>query len=373
MTLRESPGVGKRFGPTVALDGVTFEVRGGRGARAHRRERRREEHPAQHALGGLLAPDGGSMRGRGDAVRAGGPRDARARGIALIHQELSLFPHLTRRGERPGGRRAARVGWLRPRASAPRTRRACSAEFGHAETRPRSARGRPLPRRAAGRRDLPRRGLGARVLLMDEPTSSLQRQDVERLFALIRRLAGARHRRRLHQPLPRGDARDRLGLHGAARRPHAGRRRLASVIANDELIAQMVGRTVSELYPGAPRQPAEKSCFEVRGLVAPPGLASASFVAAPRRDPGHRSASWARAARRWCARSSASAARRGRPALARPRARDPGGRRRGVGRAGGGHRLPERGPQGRGPRAALSVADNVTLTRLVGLRPRRLR
>ena len=53
-------GVRKAFGPTVALDGVDLAVAGGRGLRARRPERRRQEHAHERPVR-RDPPDGGDM------------------------------------------------------------------------------------------------------------------------------------------------------------------------------------------------------------------------------------------------------------------------------------------------------------------------
>ena len=86
--------VGKRFGPTVALDGATFEVAAGE-VHALIGENGAGKTTLLNVLGGLLRPDRGSIEVEGRPYAPASPREARERGIALIHQELSLFPHLT--------------------------------------------------------------------------------------------------------------------------------------------------------------------------------------------------------------------------------------------------------------------------------------
>ena len=138
---------------------------------------------------------------------AGAARRAREAGVALIHQELSLCDHLTvaenvllGREPRRGGRSIA------PRRDAEAARVLERVPPSGAASR--SRRRRPADcRRGRSSRSAARVSAQARVVLMDEPTSSLPREDVERLFALIRRLRARRRRHRLHQPLPRGSAR----------------------------------------------------------------------------------------------------------------------------------------------------------------------
>ena len=266
--------VGKRFGPTMALDGATFEVAAGE-VHALIGENGAGKTTLLNILGGLLRPDRGSIEVEGRPYAPASPREARERGIALIHQELSLFPHLSVAENVLMGAEPRRGGFL-DRAAARRRTRELLAEFGHADLDPDAQVGRlslaarqviEICRAVASR---------ARVVLMDEPTSSLQRQDVERLFALIRRLAAAgaavvyiSHFLEETREIASGYTVLRDGRSVATGR--------LGDLSNEGLIAQMVGRTVSELYPARPPHPETEAAFEVRGLVAPPGVRSASF------------------------------------------------------------------------------------------------
>jgi ribose transport system ATP-binding protein len=271
--------VGKRFGPTVALDGATLEVAAGE-VHALIGENGAGKSTLLNILGGLLRPDHGSIAVEGRPYAPSSPREARERGIALIHQELSLFPHLSVAENVLVGAEPRRAGGLFDRAVARRRTREVLAEFGHADIDPDAQVGR-LPIAARQVVEICRAVASrARVVLMDEPTSSLQRQDVERLFALIRRLAGAgaavvyiSHFLEETREIADGYTVLRDGRSVATGRlDHA---------TNEGLIAQMVGRTVSELYPARPACPAGEPAFEVRGLVAPPVVRSASFSIRP--------------------------------------------------------------------------------------------
>jgi len=77
-----------------ALDGVSFAVEPGT-ALGIVGENGAGKSTLLGILGGLLAPEAGTMEVDGTPYAPRSPRDARDRGIALIHQELSLFPHLS--------------------------------------------------------------------------------------------------------------------------------------------------------------------------------------------------------------------------------------------------------------------------------------
>jgi ribose transport system ATP-binding protein len=266
-------GVVKRFGATVALDAASLEVQPGE-VHALLGENGAGKSTLLSVLGGLVFPDAGTMEVDGAAYAPRSPRDARARGIALIHQELSLFPHLSVAENVLMGTEPARRG-LWDREEARHLTRAVLAEFGHPDIDPGAVVGR-LPIGARQVVEICRAiATRARVVLMDEPTSSLPRGDVERLFALIGRLSAAgvavvyiSHFLEETRAVASAFTVLRDGR-------TVGSGALASV-SNDQIIALMVGRTVSELFPRREWAPTGEVALEVAGLAAP-GLREASF------------------------------------------------------------------------------------------------
>src|SRR2546426_11474840 len=94
MTVLSLPNISKRFGPTVALDGVNLGLQKGE-VHALIGENGAGKSPLMNVLAGLIKPDAGTIEVEDRAYAPASPLDARERGIALIHQELSLFPHLS--------------------------------------------------------------------------------------------------------------------------------------------------------------------------------------------------------------------------------------------------------------------------------------
>jgi len=266
-------GVAKRFGATVALAGASLEVQPGE-VHALLGENGAGKSTLLGIVSGLLRPDAGTLEVEGRPYAPRSPQDARASGIALIHQELSLFQHLTVAENVLMGDEPRRRGlWDRERARQ-RTREVL-AEFGHGDIDP-DARLARLPIGARQVVEICRAiATRARVVLMDEPTSSLSRADAERLFALIRRLSAAgvaivyiSHFLEETREVASAYTVLRDGL-------RVGSGSLAAV-GNESLIGLMVGRTVSELFPGRARGAAAEPALEVEGLSAP-GLEQASF------------------------------------------------------------------------------------------------
>ena len=183
-------GIAKRFGATLALDGATLEVQPGE-VHALLGENGAGKSTLLSILGGLLRPDAGTLQVGGEDYAPRSPRDARGRGIALIHQELSLFPHLSVAENVLMGTEPSRRGlWDRERARS--LTREVLAEFGHPDIDPDAVVGR-LPIGARQVVEICRAiATRARVVLMDEPTSSLPRR--RRGAALRARSAGSRRR-----------------------------------------------------------------------------------------------------------------------------------------------------------------------------------
>src|SRR6266478_3164926 len=112
--------VTKRFGPTIALDGVKLELRRGE-VHALIGENGAGKSTLVNILAGSLQPDRGRLEIDGNVYAPSSPLDARRRGIALIHQELSLAPHLTVAENILMGLEPSRWGWLNREAARRKT------------------------------------------------------------------------------------------------------------------------------------------------------------------------------------------------------------------------------------------------------------
>src|SRR5438045_1271983 len=87
-------GIAKHFGATRALDGVNLELRSG-SIHALIGENGAGKSTLMNVISGTISPDQGTMRAYGNPYQPDSPGIARSTGIAQIHQELSLFPHLS--------------------------------------------------------------------------------------------------------------------------------------------------------------------------------------------------------------------------------------------------------------------------------------
>lgn len=107
----ELRGVRKSFGPTIALDGVDLTVRPGE-VHALIGENGAGKSTLMNIIAGALRPDAGEMSLFGRRYAPGSTLEARRSAVALIHQELSLCPHLSVTENIVLGNESARLGWL---------------------------------------------------------------------------------------------------------------------------------------------------------------------------------------------------------------------------------------------------------------------
>ena len=187
--LLEMRDVTKSFGATRALDGVSLGVDSGE-VRALIGENGAGKSTLMKILSGAHRPDSGSMTLAGEPYRPRGPRDARARGVAMIYQELALAPHLTVEANIMLGQERVRAGLIRRREH--RTLVADALDLlEHPDIRPEAKVG-DLGVGAQQLVEVARALVSsARVIVFDEPTSSLSEHDAERLFAIVERLRAA--------------------------------------------------------------------------------------------------------------------------------------------------------------------------------------
>src|SRR5439155_3981343 len=214
-------------------------------------------------LSGAYQADSGEMWLEGEPYHPRNPLEARRAGVAMIYQELSLAPHLSVAenillGLEP--RRGPLLDWAAMRRQAAEA----MAQVGHPDI-PLEM---PVARLSVAEQQLVEVAravaIGSRVLVLDEPTSSLTREDVARLFALVRRLKEQGHAIIYisHFLEEVQEISDRYTVLRDGRSVGGGATASAS---QDEIITLMVGRTVEDLYPRSPRRPGEV-VLEVHGL-----------------------------------------------------------------------------------------------------------
>jgi ribose transport system ATP-binding protein len=275
----EMRGVRKAFGRTVALDGVGLAVRGGEVC-ALVGQNGAGKSTLMSILAGAIAPDEGAMRLNGAPYAPRNPRAARQAGVAMIYQELSLAPHLSvmdniALGVEPARRGALGALGVVHREAVRRTSRDALAQLGHSDI-PVEAPVVELSPAAQQLVEIARAlAFGCRVLVLDEPTSSLAHGDVRKLFELIRRLReqGLAIVYISHFIEEVTQVSDRFVVLRDGRNAGEG---ATSEASGDRIVSLMVGRTLEDLYPHGPRAIGEP-LLQLDAL-APGRLEPASFT-----------------------------------------------------------------------------------------------
>ncbi len=183
MSLR---GVGKRFGSQTALRGIDLDLFGGE-CLGLVGDNGAGKSTLSKVISGAYLPDAGSITLAGSPVQLSGPAEARARGIEMVYQELSLCDTIDVAGNLFLGREIARRGFLAKRAM----RTQAQAMLSSLGIRIPNLRAK-VARLSGGQRQsiaIARAvSFSPRVLLLDEPTSALAVAEVEAVLALIRRV-----------------------------------------------------------------------------------------------------------------------------------------------------------------------------------------
>ena len=169
-----------------ALDGVDFDVMAGE-VHALIGENGAGKSTLVRILAGEIPDYAGEVRLEGVVRRMADPREAIARGIAVIPQELQLVEPLSAAENIFLGREPTTAGLVDARTLAARATEALSA-LGETHVPPREA----VEHLESGQRQLVAiaraLSLDARLIIMDEPTASLGAEEAARLESLIRRL-----------------------------------------------------------------------------------------------------------------------------------------------------------------------------------------
>jgi len=178
-------GIGKSFPGVRALDGISFETREG-SVHGLMGENGAGKSTLLKILSGAYRADEGRLVLDGNGLTIRSTQEALDAGIAVIYQELQLVPQLSVAENMFLGHIPSKFGWTDRRKLHDETRRLL-ALVGE-DIRPETPIGKlPIAQRQMVEiaKALSRE---AKVLAFDEPTSSLSSREVDRLFAVIKRL-----------------------------------------------------------------------------------------------------------------------------------------------------------------------------------------
>jgi ABC-type sugar transport system ATPase subunit len=255
--------VTKHFGGVTAVEDVDFDLRAGE-VHALVGENGAGKSTLMKMVHGLYAPDEGTLEVGGEAVEFSSPREAEAAGIAMIPQELDLFPELSVTENLFVGRHRPRTRWgtldrAAMRAEARERLRSLGVDLDVTTTvKGLSAANQQIvaiARALVGE---------ARAVVMDEPTASLTEREVQQLFRIISELTSGgvgvvyiSHR--LDEIFAISD---RITV---LRDGHHITTAPADELDAEELVRLMVGRPLNELFTRSPHSSGEVT-LEVRGL-----------------------------------------------------------------------------------------------------------
>ena len=247
--LLQMQGISKRFGATIALEDVDLSVDAGQ-VHALVGENGAGKSTLMKVLSGALQVDSGTMLLDGKSYLPSNPLEARRLGVAMIYQELSLAPHLSVEENIVLGVEPIKHGFLDRKQIRKQALEALE-KLNHQDIPP-DLPVRLLPvglqqiveiaRSVAG---------GCKVLVLDEPTSSLSRPDVESLFYLIESLKKQGHAIIYisHFLEEVQQISDQYSVLRDGRIVGSGETSKAS---GNEIVDLMIGRRIEQLYPHSP-------------------------------------------------------------------------------------------------------------------------
>ena len=273
----EMCGIAKAFTGNIVLANVNFSVVAGE-VHALVGENGAGKSTLMKILAGVHQPDAGEIRIDGKAVKFPRPADALAHGIAMIYQELSLAPHLTVAENIFLGREPLAVsalGIINQRSLNERAAKILKEYSFQLD-----------PKAVAGRLSAADRQLveitravveARRVIVMDEPTSSLTNSEVKELFRIIRDLKsrGLAIIYISHRLEELDEIADHLTVLRDGSAVWSGK---WGEISTDQIIRHMAGRELKEIFP--PRHATRgHALLRVSGLTRKGVFENISFTA----------------------------------------------------------------------------------------------
>jgi ABC-type sugar transport system ATPase subunit len=267
-------GISRRFGGVQALRDVSFTVGSG-SCHAVCGENGAGKSTLGKILAGIVRADSGTITLDGSPIRLDNPRDARARGIAIVHQELAFCDNMTVAENLCLGRLPRRGPFVDRASCEARARQLLDAVGASID-----------PRRTMGQLSVAEQQLaqiagavgdGARVIVFDEPTSSLDQKDADRLYKVIADLR----------------ARVTTILYVSHRMPEIfalcdtitvlrdGRHVLTEPtrsMTESSVVQAMIGRSLSEYLPSHVERPRGEVVLRVESLGSPGRFREVSFT-----------------------------------------------------------------------------------------------
>jgi ribose transport system ATP-binding protein len=274
----ELKGIGKSFFAIHAVRDITLSLGRGR-VLGLIGQNGAGKSTLMNVVGGVFPPDEGSMLLDGQPYAPAGPSAANRAGIAFIHQELNLFTNLTiAENIFVDGFPRRNLGLLSTIDR--RAMRARTAEL-LKDVNLELAAETPVARLSPGERQLVEVAkalqLDARIIIFDEPTTSLTTRETERLFALVERLREAEKTMIFISHI----LADVMHIADDVAVLRDGEL-LASGPKTDfdigRMISLMVGRSIDQLFPPRTGAPTNETLLEVKSLSATGIVKDIGFV-----------------------------------------------------------------------------------------------
>ncbi len=255
-------GIVKRFPGVLALGGVDFDLRRGE-IHALVGENGAGKSTLMKIIAGMIPPDEGTIHLDGQERRFEHVLDAQDAGIAFIHQELCLTPHLSV---------AENIFLAREPMRGPfvdRARLRANTQALLDGLRVNIDPGAIVKNLSVAQQQMVEiakaLSLNARVLIMDEPTSSLTENEIDQLFVIIRslRTQGVGIIYISHRLGELQHVVDRVTIFRDGKHVRTAD---FGAITLDEIIAAMVGRTLDQKFPSRTSHPTAEKILEVCNL-----------------------------------------------------------------------------------------------------------
>ena len=267
--------ISKSFPGVQALSDVSFELHRGEVVGLVG-ENGAGKSTLMKILSGVYAPDSGEIVTDGEAVRFSSPKDAERAGVAVIYQELSLVPSVSVMENVLMGReprtRSKMIDW--------REMARVSSELLALLDMPIDVR-RPVEEFGVAVQQMieiaKALSLNARILVMDEPTSSLSDRETTQLFDIVRKLKskGVGIVYISHKMEEIYEIADRIMVLRDGQ--HVGTAPARELPA-EKMIQWMVGRKIDQFFPSRTAEIGEE-LLRVSGLTLPqPGMPSMNLV-----------------------------------------------------------------------------------------------
>jgi len=270
----EFNGVVKKFGGICALDDVSFDIPRGE-IHALVGENGAGKSTLIRICGGVFRPDAGLIRYDGVEARFSDALESRNAGIGIVHQEIPICGHMTAAENIFLGESLPRGNGLIDWRKVNERARALFERL-HADIEPTDLAGSLSIAQQQVVCIAQALSINAKLVIMDEPTSALSRQESERLFEIIRQLKAqgitviyVSHR--LEEVF---DIAHRITVLRDGR--HIGTV-LKSETTPEQIVRMMVGREITSLFPKEYHACRETKLLSVRGLTVPRLFENVSF------------------------------------------------------------------------------------------------